>query len=164
MPYPTWAAGQRVTAALLTAAQPALIYKTADESVTSSTTLQNDDHLFVAVAANATYAIDCWLNFLANSPPDIKADWTIPAGATMNWAALGTGTANYSDHDASIVSHNVARGGKGNPGVPQSMNARGYLITGGTAGTLQLRWAQNTSNASATVLRAGSWIRLQRNS
>ena len=39
--------------------------------------------------------------------------------------------------------------------------SRGVLTTAGTAGSLQLQWAQNTSSAVATRVLAGStmWIR-----
>ncbi|NJP75705.1 hypothetical protein HCJ99_34060 [Streptomyces sp. C1-2] len=39
---------------------------------------------------------------------------------------------------------------------------KGTLVVGSTAGTLALAWAQNTSNASATTLKAGSRLELTR--
>jgi hypothetical protein len=38
----------------------------------------------------------------------------------------------------------------------------GYLVTANTTGTLQFRWAQNTSDVSDTTVIADSWMRLQR--
>ena len=160
--YPTWTAGQRVTAAQLTLMEPLLVYKLAAEAVTSSTTLQNDDELFLPVAANAFYILDCWIQFNALVGADIKIAWTVPTSATMNYSALGTGPTNYTDYDTSVVSSGTARPAKGNAPTPQAISSRGHLQTSSTAGTLQLQWAQNTSNATATSVLAGSWIRLNR--
>jgi hypothetical protein len=137
--------------------------RTSDSTpMASNTTLTADTQLTIPVIANARYALDAFIQFLASSPYDIKIDWTIPAGATMTYAALGTGTANFTDHDASIVANNVARGAKGNGGVAQAINSRAQLKTGGTAGNVTLRWAQNTSGAPTTTVLEGSWVRLQR--
>jgi hypothetical protein len=38
----------------------------------------------------------------------------------------------------------------------------GYLTTAGTAGTLQFRWAQKVTNATATRIISGSWMKLTR--
>ena len=162
MTYPNWAAGQRVTAAALASAFPLTAYKTLDEPLANSAALQNDGALFVPVVAGAAYALDAFIQFLASAPPDIRFDWTIPAGAAMTYAALGTGASNFTDYDASVVSNSTVRNAKGNGGVVQSINTRGHLLTGATAGVLQFRWAQNTSNAAQTIVKAGSWIRLQR--
>lgn len=160
--YPTWLAGQRITASALTQMEPLLAYKFVDEPLASSAVLQNDNELFLSVAANACYTLDCWIQFTATAGVDIKVAWTFPAGSTMAFAALGTGTVNFTDHDASVVAGGTSRGARGNGATPQSINARGHLLTSGTAGTLQLQWAQNASNVAATTVLAGSWIRLNR--
>jgi hypothetical protein len=36
------------------------------------------------------------------------------------------------------------------------------IVTAATAGNLQVEWSQNTSNATATRVIAGSWMYLQR--
>ena len=36
----------------------------------------------------------------------------------------------------------------------------GYFQTGATAGTLQMRYAQVVSNATALQIKRGSWLRL----
>jgi hypothetical protein len=42
------------------------------------------------------------------------------------------------------------------------MDAWGLVIMGGTAGTLQTQWAQNTANVSDTIVKAGSFLELNR--
>lgn len=130
--------------------------------ITSSTTLTNDTVLFIPTLANASYELECCINFTATAGQDIKIAWTFPAGATMMYAALGTGTANFTDYDASMVTGGTARGARGNGTTLQTLNSRGYLINAGSAGNLQLQWAQNTSGANATTVLKGSWIRLHR--
>lgn len=130
--------------------------------ITSSTTLTNDTVLFIPTIAGASYELDCCINFTATAGQDIKIAWTFPAGATMMYAALGTGTVNFTDNDASMVTGGTSRGARGNGAVLQTVNARGYLINAGSGGNLQLQWAQNTSGANATTVLKGSWIRLHR--
>ncbi|MBL0311054.1 MAG: collagen-like protein, partial [Bacteroidetes bacterium] len=57
--------------------------KTADESVTSSTSLQDDNHLQFAIGANETWDVSFVLRFTASSGGDIKFALVLPSGATM---------------------------------------------------------------------------------
>lgn len=166
--YPAIAAGQRITGSLLTSMLPNVVLKQADEPLVSTTALQNDDELFAAVAANATYILDGHLAysgeiFTAPGPADLKVDWTVPTGAVMRWSrvAYPSNAANSVD---SVETDNSTIRVLGTYGSTTTVTAgvRGRIITGSTAGTLQLRWAQNASNATATTMKAGSWIRLVR--
>lgn len=130
--------------------------------VTGSTVLVNDSVLFVPVEANAAYELDCWIKFTAVAGEDIKIAWTFPAGSTMEYAALGTGPTNFTDYDCSIVPGGTSRTTRGNGATPQSINSRGYIMTTGTAGNLQLQFAQGTSGAGNTTILTGSWIRIRR--
>lgn len=134
------------------------VRKTADESVTSSTTLQNDDHLFFPVGASETWIFDMFLSPYGSSSGDIKFAFTVPAGATIKWSMLGTN----SNAGSSVYMQTT--GGASLPfqlfgGLPAEMcMIRGIVTTAGTAGTLQLQWAQNTSNATATSVQADSYL------
>lgn len=130
--------------------------------ITSSTVLTNDTVLFLSTLANASYELECCINFTAVAGQDIKIAWTFPVGATMMYAALGTGTVNFTDHDASMVAGGTSRGSRGNGATIQTINSRGYLINAGNSGNLQLQWAQNTSGGGNTTVMKGSWIRLRR--
>ncbi|MFD7410158.1 hypothetical protein [Kitasatospora purpeofusca] len=137
--------------------------RTVDSSpMTNSTTLTADSQLTIPVVANARYALDAWIVFTSDLGTDIKMDWTTPAGSSGLYAALGTGISNYTDYDSSAVTFSFVRSTRGNGTVAQGISSRGTLTTAATAGSLTLRWAQNTSGATATKLLAGSWIRLQR--
>lgn len=163
MVYPVWAAGQRITASMLTAMQPLTVVKTADESLTNNTTLQNDDELFLSLAANATYQVDGWIQYTASSTGDIKVDATIPSGATMTWSMGGTGNGSLTNNDVSAFPNSTARVSEGNGGTAQTIPVRGYVVTTTTSGTLQFRWSQSTADAvTATIVKAGSWLRAVR--
>src|SRR4249920_844934 len=58
--------------------------KTVNESVTSSTAFQNDDDLFLAVAANSVYEMTAMLRYDGATAGDIKWQWTAPASATFS--------------------------------------------------------------------------------
>lgn len=137
-------------------------YKAADATGRTTTTLAVDTDLLATVEANATYTVEGHFEFTGAAGGDIKFDWVIPSGAALTWALLGTGTANFTDYDASVITATTARGARGNGATVQSANPRGTLTVSSTSGTIQVRWAQNTTNATATVLKAGSWIRLVR--
>lgn len=145
---------------------PVVAYKTADESVTSSTTLQNDDDLALAVAASATYIFRGWLNYEgAAGTGDLKIGWTYPSGLTMAYGHIGetTGAAisTGSVTTTSAESNNPNFGGNG-AGTATSAYLFGMVFVSTTAGTLQLQWAQASSTGTATKMKKGSWLELRR--
>lgn len=165
--YPAWPAGSRITADKLLAGQTQLIQKTADESVTSNTTPQNDDELFVSVAANATYVIDAWIfgyqGAAAGTAIDLKTDWAMPTGAT-GWKWCTGPTELMTSRDSTSVV--LALSGFGTDrvyGLADSNNGtviHEHLVvsTSSTAGTAQFRWCQNTSSSTAATVGALSHL------
>ncbi|GAA0705427.1 hypothetical protein GCM10010193_70630 [Kitasatospora atroaurantiaca] len=149
--------------------------KTADESVTSSTTLQDDNHLTVAVAANAVYEFELMLMAqTANSDVagDIKVGFTFPSAATLHFTGTGPNNADLSGATSSNSNGEwIARNGatSGSTTIPYGMSGiaigvllKGLLITGANAGNLQLQWAQNASDPDALTMLTGSWMRADR--
>src|SRR5688500_16268650 len=75
--------------------------KTADESVTSSTTLQDDNHLSVAVAANSLYELTACLQYEAHADGDFKWVFEGPAGTSFPGGAvhhMGSGGTFFADN------------------------------------------------------------------
>lgn len=169
MAPPTWVVGQVLTAADVNSwFVPLTVTKTADQSVTSSTALVNDTALSVTVAANATYQLmDCVLfyNGAAQGTADLKFQFTGPAGSTLNMTALafptsgGFGGTVFSGITGLSATRTAGTNGSSNT-LPALLY--GTLVTTATAGTFQLQWAQNTSNATATIIKAGSVLTLYR--
>lgn len=140
------------------------VRKSADETI-NSTTLQNDDHLLLPVAANATYLMEWWFRMDGPAANDFKYSWTGPAGAAMVWSSLGLDLAAASNvapisQDAPTLA-TVIQHGCIAAGTFSHVIGRGYLTTAGTAGTLQMQWAQVVAAAS-TILRTGSHLYGQR--
>jgi hypothetical protein len=169
MPYPVWAAGQRVTAALLTAMQPIEAVKSTATPRASNTVLTADPHLTLAVAANAAYDLSGFIAYDGQyNAGNLLLDWTLPAGARMLWSANGPavgGTAAFASNTVLAGTGNpLSAGTYGTGGSYTALNPRGRLVTGASAGSITLTWAQVTSNAMATTLRADSRIQLDRTS
>ncbi|MFB7354863.1 hypothetical protein [Streptomyces gardneri] len=165
--YPAFLAGMRVTADLLASSQPDVVRKVATESVSSSTTLQNDDELFVSVEANATYIVNMFLLHSSPLPGDLSIGWSVPTGASFAWGvqAASNDTANsFVVSDMNLVGRNATEAATfgGGDGTATRADVSGTLTTSVTAGTLQFRWAQRVSNASASQIRAGSWLSVRR--
>lgn len=143
------------------------VVKTADESLTSNATLQNDDDLVLPVVASATYIVEWSLVTDGALAADFKYSFTGPASATMTWESVGILTTDTTATAARGATDNATIGtvqthGTILAGTNSRIDGRGVLTVSTTAGSLQLQWAQNTSTASATRCRAGSWLRATR--
>lgn len=136
-------------------------YKSAIESVTNSTTFQNDDHFSFSVLASSTYALDGYVVYDgASGTGDIKTQWTGPAGASMYYTNFGTNVSG------GLTTYNVVTQGLGasrdmgaNGATAMSFAPKAVLVVAGTAGTFQFQWAQNTSSATSTRILSG-WMKL----
>lgn len=141
------------------------IKKTSDQSRQSTTSLADDSQLLLAVAANTTYRLYSLL--IVNSPTaaDFKLGWSGPSGATLEWSTNAPHTAQ-TNFDSSTIS--VNRLGIGSAadaagyGADVIFQPSGFLFVGGTAGTLTFRWAQTTSTASDTTVKANSCLFLRK--
>lgn len=148
------------------------VRKTVDEPLTSSTTLQNDDALVLAVAANATYLFRVWLlaTDATDATGDIKFGFTFPASAVCHFSGKGPHSLMASGGafgDGEYIGRNTATSGStvATYGLSSSVigiELTGMLIVGANAGNLQLQWAQAASDANATTVQAGSFMTLDR--
>lgn len=134
-----------------------VVRKPSDESVTSSTTLQNDDHLTVSLATNTNYYVRGVATFFSTvGSGDAKMGFTIPASTTM-----GIGVQCAVPLTLPVWFTTTA-GSTGQINFGASEEApcffSGTVQTGGTSGNLTVQWAQNSSQGTATIMRAGSFI------
>lgn len=137
------------------------IAKGADESVTSSTTLQDDDHLTFSVAANATYHFELQIWIVDTIGNGHKLAFAVPASATYN-AGAGTGI-NPATDNVYAASSGGTFGRTGSVrGTPTLLTISGTIVTAGTAGTATLQWAQVASDPTAVTFKAGSNILVRR--
>ena len=140
-------------------------YKTANESVTSSTTLQTDDQLNVAVQANSIYFVTVVIKYDGDPAGDLKVLFRCPTSATFSAiaVALTSTAASQSDNQNAPMVENTSTLWGCLGGTCVGM-VTGTLVTSSTAGNFGLEWAQSTSNATATRVLAGSAMNLDRRS
>lgn len=139
--------------------------KAATDSVASSTTLQSDDDLVVALAASTVYTFDALL-MVYGSGGDLRLGFTVHTGASVYWMATGpgwalSGTEGDGGWAAPGTEHSVApksaartRLASMSSGWP-SEDSSSWVVPPGTSSS---SGAQNTSSGTATELRAGPWL------
>ena len=135
--------------------------KTSDQTITSSTTLTNDNDLFFSIGANEVQEIDGFLD-MAGGGGDGKIAFTVPAGATLDVG--GHCSWNGVNH-AEIYSFTITSAGTGtaislDPSFDNPIFVHGIIANGGTAGTIHLQFAQNASNATGTKLKTNSFLKV----
>lgn len=145
----------------------ALFKTTGSNQTFASSALSNEADLSFDLAASAEYEIE-W-SISAYGPGDIKFDLVVPSGSTAVKAVIGptnsaTTWVDRDDTNGYFAWH-----------APATVHAHQLTTTGGSlivvrarikttsAGTARLRAAQNTSNATVTVIEGGaSYARLIR--
>lgn len=135
------------------------VRKSADQTVTSSTTLVNDNQLKFAVAANETYIFQAWLyTYAADGTPDIKVTFTGPSGSTVLWSSSQVIFNAGGATTLTVVSPGATAADLFVDANLRAIQLYGTISNGATAGDLQFQFAQNTSSANGTSVKAGSSI------
>lgn len=136
-----------------------VVRKTADETVNNSTTLQDDDSLLFAIAANEIWVAEFNVFALGDATADIKFAVTTPAGATLMTAAFQPSNTTTAINSSVLVTASGTN--LGGPGA----NANGMLYrvvvsvaNGATAGNVTLQWAQTVQTVADTTVKAGSFL------
>ncbi|WP_157251131.1 hypothetical protein [Nonomuraea typhae] len=162
MAFGTWTDGNQLGATDVNTkiVQCLFVDKTAHETVTSSETIQNDNHLKFTAAASTNY----WIKALiivdgADTGGGIEFGWYGPSGATFDWCsdalgddADGFGPVSRTRQQIGNLPAMATNGVATNLIIP----AVGVLKVSTTAGVFGFRWAQDTSNATATRVNTGS--------
>ena len=128
--------------------------KASGESVTSSTTLQDDDDfVFTGLKANTKYTLTAHFHVSCNSSGGFKWLFAMPSGAS--------GTGRFSNNQFSPAPVDLTAGHGATASASNlNMIMTATISTGANAGDLKFRWAQNTSNATATQVHEASHMRL----
>ncbi len=133
---------------------PMFVRKTADESLTSNTTLQDDDALQFTVGANEVWELKMDLDVYGASGA-IKVALVIPSGTLHVYTFQEAGGTEQGEWLTSSGSANTTAitvvDGK------TLASFRGIIATAGTGGTVKLQWAQNTASSTTTV-KANSYL------
>lgn len=142
-----------------------VIKKAATESVTSSTTLQNDNDFSVTLDAGKVYRIEIYLSIGGATAGDIKFAWAVTGGVAQYTSrhAVGPtiGVADITNTSMRAGVHNLSTSVPVGVEATAGSHQENFLVettTSGTSGTLTLQWAQNTSNATASTVGASSYM------
>ena len=142
-----------------------IVRKTANEIVNNSATLQNDDHLLLAIAANEIWFIDVRLLLNAASVnADWKFGWSVPTNCTLYWGFIGHDLTSWPWRETAladsppllrIATDTVNCGARiGIHGV--MLNA--VAINSANAGNINLQWSQSTATAEDNTILANSFL------
>jgi hypothetical protein len=137
-----------------------IIRKAADEIVNNSSTLQNDDDLYFAIAANEVWQFRFVISILSGTTPDFQMAITVPTGATIAAGAVFVNTAGaliHGNYLASGTAWDIQTNGV-LAGDEVVFEIEGYVSNDVTAGNVQLQWAQYLADASDTTVKAGSYL------
>jgi len=155
-------AGEPIRASHITNATTRRIQKTAPETVTSSTTVQNDNHFVLALPVGL-WRIELFLHVFGHATSgDIRTRWT----------NTGTMTARGRSVIGPAAATTDVRDGNTNASAPATQfsdevvcgcdaTTRGVVkedieVEVTVAGTLTFQWAQGTSSATGTTVDTDS--------
>jgi hypothetical protein len=111
------------------------------------------------------YAISSWMHTVAPTAADLSFQWSLPAGATVEWSLLGPASTDAGTNLVTTVYQGaITTTGPLTIGGMNSNGAVGQLIgtivIGGTAGTCALQAAQLVASGTSFV-RASSWLGIE---
>lgn len=146
------------------------VFRTSDSAaVNNSTVLVNDPVMLVALPTAGRFQFDLTLFYDSSAAADIKFAFTWPAGAFARWGVNGPSTAVASGVGTTVFSTTTTSGaaivlGGNGGGAANIVMAliRGTILMGGTAGNLQLQFAQQVAEATNTFIRSDTRMQVWR--
>lgn len=157
-------AGDVFTAHGYNLTKPIYAWKTANESVTSSTVSQLDDELLLPVEPFSVYLVLTCVSATGSTSGDLRLGFSTPTGSQGRRHCLGlasaatgtTGPMRIAVHGWSTpVTYGVTS-------TAVSVIEEAVLYTEATGGLLHMQWMQSVSSATPTVIEAGSFMKVQR--
>lgn len=140
------------------------VKKDSDETVASDSTYSDDSDLKFGAEASSNYAFRLKVFFDTSAAADFKYQIQGPSSPTLVRMEvkhiIAGGTAYAGQVVQTAFATSVAVAGGGTTGGYVEVNG---ILQNVTAGVVSFQWAQNTSDASNTTVRAGSyleWMRL----
>lgn len=162
-----YAIGDKVRAVSLRNSFPVFGYAGTDVAKNNSVAYYDAPGLTVYMDADAVYALDGYIAYTSGATPGMRVTIAAPTNATGWWSTFPV-TAGPTGDVEGIRKTDFAATTEQGLGGSASFSGRmmcwpqGYIRTNNHAGPLRVRFAQLVSDPSATVIEAGSWIRLTR--
>jgi hypothetical protein len=135
------------------------VRKTADESKASDTTLGADTHLRFTAVASKTYAVRGRVWFSTPAAADFKFRFTFTSGASIfiHHVSIPCGSATETvGMENATPTTTISCLGTGTTGGYVEFD--GVVTADASNRTFALQWAQVTSNAGNTTVKAGSYV------
>lgn len=174
---PSAPAGGRVTTELLDAMNDQIELLSSREcvllsdhaGVTSNTSLGSAGtltNLTRPVLANTRYRCRCFFWYSAGTTGDFKPGINIPSGSFVRYSLFSLLASNDTSSGSVYFGSATTAGSLSAPGQTTasdiiSCTAEFYVSIGASAGNVQVIYAQATSSATATIMRAGSTLLVQ---
>lgn len=154
-----------------------MIRKSADQSVTSSAVLADDDELLFAIPPSTNWICDLHFWVTSSAVPAFKWQVTVPSGATL--IVTGTVDAFAAPYTVNTLAKSIPAGESwairatevdGFQYVPSQYGIAVATLLGSlrivvknstTAGNVAFQWCQAVSSASAAVVKEGSSLTAQ---
>lgn len=158
------------------------IRKSADQSVTNSSTLGADAHLAFTAQSERSYIFEAQLFVRQNSTVatlDLNVGWVLPTGAVWHIGGAGPDIGIAAGGGTLVAASGNWRGLIDAPagsklafGVEPaavggaydsrivSVQVAGSIKMGATSGLCSLAWCQNIGAAASTQVMAGSWLKV----
>jgi hypothetical protein len=170
-----WSVGETLTAAKMNLTAPGYEYrkvKTADQTVAASTTFVNDNDLFFPVPSGASYWSFQIMMRVNDGAGDIKFQMTVPTGYEIHWSPLfygdtgGTFGSKWLALPTGQTSLQNLLSASQSFSSDASVSDMGIMAWGivfdsagsGSAGNIQLQWAQNGASGSTLVQKGSNLI------
>jgi hypothetical protein len=167
--YPIIPPGTKLSSAVLASMLPDITWKV-NNTDRATATMADDPELKTTLEAGATYHVKFFLQFGATNTGRFRTAWTVPSGASGLRSAIGP--------DQGVVLSGTSSGGQGRFGVHVYGTSCIYgtrgdpallcvaieesILSTSVAGTVAIQWAQQTTDAAASRLGAGSYMEVRR--
>lgn len=161
----TFVSGQRLTAAALNdLLVDTVIRKAAVETVTSSTTVQNDDDFSVTLDPG-TYLITVYAHTSGVEAGDIKTRWAVTGTMYISRRCIGAAVAMTDRESTTMIHKTTSYDTEQSYGVDSTgttLLIEKLHVEVSVAGDLTFQWAQATSNTTGTALSTASTMEIRR--
>lgn len=161
----TFSAGQTLTAAGLNAAIAGVATLKARQTAQvdkTNNTFADLTGLSVQVEANKTYRVQGRLLVTgANTTHDVKFQLSMPSGATVQWSVYGGDTSITANPMSINLGSTSGSHARGTTASTLAMPFEGVITVAGTAGTVQMQGAQNTTDPGTLSFLVGSVMELE---
>ncbi len=136
------------------------VHKTANQTVNDSVVLVNDTHLLFPVGINEVWSVFLYCRVDTTAVANFKYAFSVPAGGSLPFTANHMFMTFGGAFSNNALSTEVT--GTQEPLVPSAIDrvllVWGVYIGAGAAGNVQFQWAQETAEATNTIVYKDSYI------